>query len=53
MRLSIPTIRQVTALAEARLLSKEMGILKTARTVGVSVSAVQRIKAEMTEPPGA
>jgi DNA invertase Pin-like site-specific DNA recombinase len=32
-----------------RLLSKRMGIVKTARTAGVGVSAVQRIKAEMAE----
>ena len=47
-RLGRPMLSREKERAVRRLLSQQTGILKTARTVGVGVSAVQRIKAAMT-----
>jgi len=48
-RLGRPSLSYDKERAVRRLLSKNTGIVKTAKTVGVGVSAVQRIKAEMAE----
>lgn len=46
-RLGRPSLAPDKERAVRRLLSKGTGIVKTARAIGVGVSAVQRIKAEM------
>ena len=48
-RLGRPTLSADKERAVRRLLSKGTGILKTAKTAGVGVSAVQRIKMTMSE----
>ncbi len=48
-RLGRPSVAPDKDRAIRRLLSKGTGIVKTAKTVGVGVSAVQRIKAQATE----
>ena len=51
-RLGRPSLGPDKEKAVRRLLSKGIGIVKTAKTVGVGVSAVQRIKAEMNDSGG-
>jgi DNA invertase Pin-like site-specific DNA recombinase len=48
-RLGRPSLSADKERAVRRLLSKGTGILKAARTVGVGVSAVQRIEAKMNK----
>ena len=48
-RLGRPSLGPDKERAVRRLLSKGTGIVKTAKTVGVGVSAVQRIKGEMND----